>query len=569
VVDSLGQVTVAGITESTDFPVHNARQAVSAGDADGFVARLNAAGTALVYSSYVGGSRGDVINAVTIDTQGAIYLTGSTESEDFPTQGPMQIQMGGQRDAFVTKLNPANPPQTQLVYSAFVGGSDMEVGLAIAVQSGNVYLAGSTRSSNFPTVIPLQPTYGGSNGFYGDAFVVAINSSGTQVLSSTYLGGEGEDVATGIAVLNGRGDVIITGQTKSTSFPLKSAFQSTIRGESDGFVARLFESRSLTYASYLGGDGNELYNGIASAGPDHYYITGQTSSAVYPGADPVDPLERRSDLVVVHVGETGAGVLPGIRDVTRLGGSGNDASESIAVDGSGNIYLGGRTRSADFPILGPVQDTFGGGTQDAFVMKYRPCTTLTLSPATVPQATFESSYVQPFTASGGAEPYRFLITYGGLPAGMTLTEDGSLSGVPVQPGEFLFTLTAIDQTGCNTSRTYNFTVTCGNFTVTPDSLPLGAVNNTYTQTLSVTGGVGPYTFGLKSGTVPPGIELSPDGIVTGTPTVVGNYLFTIRITDSRGCFVDKVLNLVVAACPTFTFEPSGSAYLLAPPGVPF
>lgn len=194
VVDSLGQVTVAGITESTDFPVQNARQAVSAGDADGFVARLNAAGNTLIYSSYFGGSRGDVVNAVTIDTQGAIYLTGSTESEDFPTQGPMQIQIGGRRDAFVTKLNPANPPQTQLVYSAFVGGSDMEVGLAIAVQSSNVYLAGSTRSADFPTVTPLQPTYGGSPGFYGDAFVVAINSSGTQVLSSTYLGGEGEDV---------------------------------------------------------------------------------------------------------------------------------------------------------------------------------------------------------------------------------------------------------------------------------------------------------------------------------------------------------------------------------------
>jgi Beta-propeller repeat len=175
-VDSAGSAYLTGATSSTNFPTQGPFQAAMAGPTDAFVTKLNAAGNALVYSSYLGGSDNDNGGGIAIDSAGSAYLTGRTASLNFPTQGPFQAANAGPTDAFVTKLNAAG---NALIYSSYLGGSDPDGGEAIAVDSaGSAYLTGSTSSTNFPTQSPFQAAYGGGG---EDAFLTKIAAAPTAV----------------------------------------------------------------------------------------------------------------------------------------------------------------------------------------------------------------------------------------------------------------------------------------------------------------------------------------------------------------------------------------------------
>src|SRR5216110_1557886 len=271
-VDAAGNAYVAGETVSSNFPTTaGAFQTTfgggvfSAGDA--FVTKLNPTGSALVYSTYLGGSSSDAGYGIAVDAAGNAYVTGGTGSTDFPTTiGAFQTTKGGGfRDAFVTKLNPTG---SALVYSTYLGGSGDDYGEGIKLDAaGNAYVTGGTGSTVFPTTAgAFQRTFGAPvcDGCTSNAFVTKLDPTGSALVYATYLGGSGRDGGWGIAV-DTLGNAYVTGSTtSSTNFPTTTgAFQTTYGGGfGEAFVTKLNPTGSaLVYSTYLGGSGGESGRG--------------------------------------------------------------------------------------------------------------------------------------------------------------------------------------------------------------------------------------------------------------------------------------------------------------------
>ncbi len=373
-VDLAGNTYVVGNTSSINFPTTSgAFQPNYAGNGDGFVAKLSASGSSLIYSSYLGGSDSDFAQAIALDSSGNAYVTGSTRSADFPTAKPLQIGNDGQSDAFVTKVNPSG---TGLVYSTYLGGSSADSGQAIALDSaGNAYVAGFTFSRDFPTQNALQ----GANAGGLDAFVTELNAAGSGLVFSTYLGGSAQDRAFGLFV-DAHGSVYVTGDTQSNDFPTTTnAFQPSNHGQGDAFVSKLAPGgSSLVYSTLLGGSGTDQASGIAVDSSGDAAITGFTQSSDFPTANPLQRILGISgaglcgstlcaDTFVTELGPSGALVYS-----TYLGGSGADFGQAIALDSSGAVYVTGSTTSPNFPVIaGASQGTFSGTSSNstAFVAK--------------------------------------------------------------------------------------------------------------------------------------------------------------------------------------------------------
>ena len=290
-VDSAGSAYVAGVTNYPDFPTTaGAFQTTLHGNQNAFVTKLNAAGSALVYSTYIGGSGGgcsaDIGNGIAVDASGAAYITGRARSIDFPTTaGAFQTSRPGTIDsAFVTKLSVDG---SALVYSTYLGGSDGggDTGQSIAVDSaGSAYVTGLTGATTFPTTPgAFQRIYGGGN---DDAFVTKLSADGSALIYSTYLGGNGIDQAFGIAV-DSFGVAYVTGLTQSTNFPTSAgAFQTTLTapaGSNNAFMSKLrADGSGLFYSTYLGGSSGEQGTGIAVDSTGSAYVTGVTTSTNFP-----------------------------------------------------------------------------------------------------------------------------------------------------------------------------------------------------------------------------------------------------------------------------------------------
>jgi hypothetical protein len=375
-VDSAGNAYVTGTTGSTNFPTVNPMQSANAGGNDVFVAKINPAGTTLVYSTYLGGSNNDAGYGIAVDSAGNAYVTGTTSSTNFPTMKPLQPNYGGGlSDAFVAKIDPGG---SALVYSTYLGGGQEDQGIGIAVDSaGNGYLTGLTSSTNFPTVNPLQPANGG--GQY-NAFVSKINPAGSAFVYSTYLGGSGSFGETGYGIaVDSAGDAYVTGYTYSADFPTKNPLQPTLRGVNNAFVTRINSAGSaFIYSTYLGG-GGDFGRGIAVDGTGDAYVTGNTPSPYFPTTP--GAFQRycsnscfKGDAFVTKINPAGSALIYS----TYLGGDGYDTGKGIAVDSAGNAYVTGYTQSTSFfPItLGAVQKGCKGGVYcylgDAFVSKLDP-----------------------------------------------------------------------------------------------------------------------------------------------------------------------------------------------------
>ncbi|MEO8189258.1 MAG: SBBP repeat-containing protein [Acidobacteriota bacterium] len=372
-VDSSGNAYVTGRAGSTEatFPVTAGPDLTANGSGDAFVAKVNAAGTALIYAGYIGGSGYDIGYGIAVDSSGNAYVTGQTESTEatFPvTVGPDLSYNGGLYDAFVAKVNAAG---TGLLYSGYVGGSGLDIGYGIALNnSGDAYVTGRTSSTEatFPATVGPDTTFNGST----DAFVAKVNAAGTALLYAGYIGGSGFDDGRGIAVDNS-GNAYVTGYTASSesTFPVMVGPDLTFNGGYDVFVARVNAvGATLAYAGYIGGSDDDHGYGIAVDGSGNAYVTGDTFSdeTTFPVTVGPDLTQNfGDDAFVAKVNATGTALAY----AGFIGGSGFDTGTAIAVDGLGNAYVTGYTGSteATFPVTGGPDRTFNGGLNDAFVAK--------------------------------------------------------------------------------------------------------------------------------------------------------------------------------------------------------
>ncbi len=370
-VDGSGNAYIAGATNSSTFPTTSgAFQTSHASDSnneDAFITKLNASGNALLYSTFLGGNSLDDAYAIAIDGSGDAYVTGKTDSSNFPTTTSAFQKSGA--SMFVTKLNATG---AALVYSTYLGGGFDDIGYGIAVDGlGNAYITGQTNSSSFPTTTGAFHTtyYGGTD----DAFVTKLNASGTALIYSTYLGGSNTDVGFGIA-LDGSGNAYVTGYTLSTNFPTTTgAFQTTSGGYYDTFVTKLnANGTALVYSNYLGGSATDIGQGIAVDGFGAAYITGYTYSTNFPTTSGAFQTSHASDsghadAFVTKLNASGTALVY----CTYMGGNSDDVGQSIVVDSSGNPYIAGYTSSTNFPTTaGAFKTSFGGGSYDTFVTKF-------------------------------------------------------------------------------------------------------------------------------------------------------------------------------------------------------
>lgn len=358
-VDGRGNVYVTGWTNSINFPTENAYHAANAGEFDAFVTELSSAGNKLIYSTYLGGKKDDVSNGIAVDGRGNAYVTGFTSSTDFPTENAYQPANAGGCDAFVAKLNSAG---NRLVYSTYLGGSVDDKGNGIAVDSsGNAYITGSTSSTGFPIKNPYQA----ANAGISDAFVTKLNSAGNRLAYSTYLGGSSSDLGNGIAI-DYSGNAYVIGKTNSTNFPTENAYQPANAGAYDAFIAKLnSEGNKLAYSTYLGGSSVDVGYSIAVDYIHNAYVTGFTSSADFPTKDPYQAKKSGcTDAFVSKLSPAGNKLIYS----TYLGGNSCDVGYGIALDIIGNAYVAGIAPSKDFSIKNPYQAANAGGS-DVFVAK--------------------------------------------------------------------------------------------------------------------------------------------------------------------------------------------------------
>ncbi|HUI42810.1 MAG TPA: SBBP repeat-containing protein [Terriglobia bacterium] len=370
-VDSLGYAYIAGSTQSANFPVTRIPvpvQSKLAGATNAFISKLNPTGSALVYSTYLGGVGVDQGAAIAVDSGAQAYLAGTTSSADFPTtKGALQTTYGGNGDAFVAVLSVNG---SSLSYSTYLGGSGADAAHGIALDSSNdAYVAGSTQSSDFPTMGAAQAALAGTT----NAFVSKLSPNGSALMYSTFLGGSATDSAQSIA-LDSSGAAYVAGFTLSADFPTLNAFQKSYGGNGDAFVAKLNAAGSaLAYSTYLGGAALDRGFGLAVDASGNAYITGDSSSADFPvTAGSFQSLNAgNDDAFVAKLDAAGSALAYS----TFLGGSGADQGYAIAVDGGGNAVVTGLTESADFPLQAAYQPASGGGScgavtcSDAFVTR--------------------------------------------------------------------------------------------------------------------------------------------------------------------------------------------------------
>jgi len=345
-VDSLGHAYVAGFTLSADFPTKNALYPQISGTAtldiypsDGFVSELNSNGSGFVYSTYLGGTNSDIADGIAVDKAGNAYVTGMTDSGDFPTLDPLEGQntfLGGTFDAFVTKIAPNG---ASLVYSTYLGGLGTDEGQGIAADTnGFAYVTGLTISTNFPiTANAFQTRLNNSaNTTTSDAFVSKFSPSGALVYS-TFLGGSANDFGYRITT-DGSGNVYVTGPSISAAFP-----------------------NTITDVPWLSRSGS----------PANAFVVGDSNSTDFPTTNVFAPLRANNsgvnDAFVLVLNSNATAVLYS----GYLGGSASDSGYGVAVDAESSAYLVGTTSSSDFPTTAAPFQSSLDGSSDTFLVKIR------------------------------------------------------------------------------------------------------------------------------------------------------------------------------------------------------
>ncbi len=386
-IGSSGSVYTLGQTSSRDFPVRREVMGYQGGLAglDAFVARYNASGDSLLYATFLGGARGDeVATAIAIDADERAVVVGGTGSSDFPAVGHLQAFRGGgvlDFDAFVAQIDTDG---STIRFATTLGGSGDETATGVALSGDDIFVAGTTTSSDFPTTAGSIQSIriGGSDLGDTDAFVakIANTSGGYRLEWATYLGGSGDEMPSAVMV-DDAGGVWVVGTTASDDFPVSSASQVPLQSEfsgpyrqneGDAFVVRLTpDGASLDVAAYLGGAQDDQATGITIDAQGRLFVTGWTESNTFPttaGTYRDTPAGIR-DRFVLRMSQQ-AGVW-GLDYATRFGSESGYAMgrAGIVAEPSGDVWIAGAETALSLPVVGAVQPVPGGGSADGFLVR--------------------------------------------------------------------------------------------------------------------------------------------------------------------------------------------------------
>ncbi|PYV32981.1 MAG: hypothetical protein DMG22_11565, partial [Acidobacteria bacterium] len=582
-VDSSANAYIVGATSSLNFPILGPLQTVNAGSTDMFVTKLNAAGNALLYSTYIGGSSNegvipgasgpDLFGAIVVDSVGNAYITGYTTSGDYPTTpGAFQTVYHGNGDALVTKLNGSG---NSLVYSTYLGGSGTDQSGTITLDtSGNVYLAGLTRSADFPATAGAFQT---TNPALESSFVAKLNATGTSLVYATFLGGaSGFSQANGIAI-DSSGNAYVGGVTYSSTFPTTpGAAQTTCNSCSsnlpDGFITKLNATGTgLVYSTYLGGSEIDEVEAITVAPSGIAFVTGPTVSNDFP-VTPNAPQPKCAsctlnaqqgeghdpDIFLSEIRPSGNAVAFS----TFWGGIDAEISYGIVLDNLENAYVTGTTRSVNYPLVLPIQSicscSFNG--PYGFVMEMSTNPNIEFSsylggsqgatPKGIAADSNRNIYLVGFTASTdfptiGAFQQN---SGGGLDAFVAKIAPPSAAGLSYNPTSISFGNENVNQTSLtqtvlltnmgSLTMIFNSIVTTGDFAY---ATPCGS------------------TLGGGGATCPVYLTFTPTriGTRTGTLSIADTALGSPQVINVSGNGVAPIVNLSAASL-TFGNQPLGT-----------
>ncbi len=356
-IDSSGNAYITGETYSPGYPTTTGAYQTNFRVSDAFITKLNSAGSALIYSTFLGGSDQDRGNSIAIDKSGDTYITGGTISSDFPvTSGAYQTTFAssGNPHAFISKLNSTG---SALLYSTYLEGSYSDLGNSIVIDSsGNAYVAGSTESTDFPTTTgAFQKSGGNPTNSSHDVFVTKLNPAGSSLIYSTCIGGTADDRGYSITT-DKTGNAYITGVTYSPDYPVTSgAFQTSLKGLNNAFITKLNPTgTALVYSTIIGGSNEDQGNSIVIDTSSNAYITGYTTSSDFPvTSGAYQTTFNYQNAFITKLNPSGTSLVYS----TFLGGNYEDGGNSIGIDKKGNTYITGYTISPDFPVTNDAFQT--------------------------------------------------------------------------------------------------------------------------------------------------------------------------------------------------------------------
>ncbi len=577
-VDVSGNAYVCGFTGG-GFPTSGgAYQTVFGGSDDAFITKLNSTGTAVIYSTYLGGATGDRAYDIAVNSSGNAFVTGYAGAGFPVTAGAAQTTFGGGLDAFVAKLNSAG---NGLVYSTYIGGSDNEDAAALALDaSGNAYIIADTMSSDYPTTTGAYQTFNGDLGEtgLGDLGVTKLNSTGTAFVYSTYVGGFGYDHGAGIAV-DSSGNAYLTGYSEGSMPTTLGSWAPINLGILDTFFTKLNSTgTALVYSSYLGGLSIAEAEDIAVDASGNAYVTGVTNGGIPTTLGAYKLLySGGNDAFVTKMNAAGNALVYS----TYLGGIKMDDGESLAIDSSGNAYIGGDTRGSYPTTAGAYQTVFGGGI-DIFVTQLDPTgSSLVYSSylggtgndedAMIAVDSAGSMYAAGFTngafpTTGGAAQTAFGGTVDGFvvkfgPAIPTPTFSATPTVTKTITPTRTITLTRTPTSTRTATATSTFSVSptpsatsttspTSTSTRSPTPTPTSTFSNSPTTTVTLTSS--PTSTFTNSPTSTVTLTSSPTSTFTNSPTS------TVTLTDSpTSTFTDSPTSTVTETdSPTSTFTDS-------------
>lgn len=545
-VDASGCAFVVGSTQSTDFPTTPGAVDDSLdGSTDAFVTKLDASGASLSYSTFLGGTDGDVAQGVAVDGSGYAFVIGTTDSASFPTtSGAFDETHQGGDDAFITKLNVTG---TGLVYSTFIGGESSDYGRDLALDAfGNVYACGYTTSNGFPVTSGAFDTFIDES---YDAFVLKLNTTGSNLSFCSFLGEAHLDFAYGIALTAGDAPVVV-GNTHSDSFPVTpGSADPTYNGELDGFVAQFNASGSgLVYATYVGGAANDSLYKVGLDSDGCAVLCGSTESGDFPTTSGAldDTLGGDRDGILVRLHSSGTFLTYS----TYLGGDDDDFFNDLSLDMYGNAVVTGGTRSSDFPFSPDAYDETYGGDLDIVVARVSFCIPPAMpDPISGPDRVCQGEDGVNYTISpvAGATSYTWSV-----PTGAVIDSGQGTTSVSVDFGSDSgeVTVCAVDGCGSGPARILAVSVDAPPIIVSdPGNQDLcPGATATFDVVVNPDDGVDYQWF--RNGT-----ELSDDGRISGSSTA-SLEIALLEVSDQGNyhCEVGNVCDAVASTSATLTVD---------------